>query len=336
MKTRHSIKFKLIFMITALTLLTSLILMSVCQVNLSKIGNIALKDYDESMDEGYNKEIKTQVQTALTVINNCYDQYKSGKYTEEEAKELAKETVRIMRYGDEGDGYFWIDDTDYNLVMHPILPDQEGTNRYKLEDKNGVMIIQNIMKSAEAGGGYNKFYFTKADGKTVAPKIAYSQKFDAWNWVVTTGNYVDNINAAKATVKDSIQHSVRNSRITLIVIIVILYVVAFVCADIFSRYMVKIIDHIKNDLQMIAKGNLNIPMNEKLLSRNDELGVMAKTLNEVKNSLSGMIGIVTQSATEVNRSSTEFGGSFNEITASISAINSAAEDYCTGCYNTVR
>ena len=22
---------------------------------------------------------------------------------------------------DDGSGYFWIDDTDYNLVMHPIL-----------------------------------------------------------------------------------------------------------------------------------------------------------------------------------------------------------------------
>ena len=80
------------------------------------------------------------------------------------------EILRNARYGEDGEGYFWIDGTDYTLLMHPILSEQEGTNRYDLTDQNGVKIIQNIMKSAEAGGGYNEFYFTKADGKTVAPK----------------------------------------------------------------------------------------------------------------------------------------------------------------------
>ena len=47
-----------------------------------------------------------------------------------------------MRYGDDGSGYFWIDNTDYILVAHPILGEQEGNNRYDLEDQNGVKIIQ--------------------------------------------------------------------------------------------------------------------------------------------------------------------------------------------------
>lgn len=61
-------------------------------------------------------------------------------------------------------------------MVNPILPEQEGTNRYDLTDKNGVKIIQSIMKTAESGGGFNEFYFTKSDGKTVAPKVAYSKK----------------------------------------------------------------------------------------------------------------------------------------------------------------
>lgn len=77
--------------------------------------------------------------------------------TETEAINRAKETLRAMRYREDGSGYLWIDDTDYNLVMHPILPEQEGNNRYELEDQNGVMIIQEIMKAAQAGGGYNSF-----------------------------------------------------------------------------------------------------------------------------------------------------------------------------------
>ena len=48
-------------------------------------------------------------------------------------------------------------------MVNPILPEQEGTNRYDLTDKNGVKIIQSIMKTAESDGGFNEFYFTKSD-----------------------------------------------------------------------------------------------------------------------------------------------------------------------------
>lgn len=44
------------------------------------------------------------------------------------------EILRNARYGEDGEGYFWIDGTDYTLLMHPILSEQEGTNRYDLTD----------------------------------------------------------------------------------------------------------------------------------------------------------------------------------------------------------
>ena len=104
--------------------------------------NMALTEYESAMDSGYNTEIKSEVQTVIAVLQAEYDKSQAGELTEEEAKAEAKEIVRAMRYRDDGSGYFWIDDTDYNLVMHPILAEQEGNNRYDLEDQNGVMIIQ--------------------------------------------------------------------------------------------------------------------------------------------------------------------------------------------------
>ena len=58
-----------------------------------------------------------------------------------------------------------------------------------------MKVTQNVVAAAKAGGGYNEFYFTKSDGVTVAPKIAYSEMFEPWGWAVATGNYVDDMNA---------------------------------------------------------------------------------------------------------------------------------------------
>ena len=177
-----------------LLFIVSLILGTLAIYSSRSSSNLAIREYRQAMNEGYNAEIKSEVQTVIQVLQTEYNTIGQNGITEEQAKENAKEIVRGMRYRDDASGYFWIDDTDYTLVMHPILPDQEGSNRYELEDKNGVMIIQEIMKVAEAGGGYNEFYFTKSDGTTIAPKVAYSQEFEPWGWVVSTGNYVDDMN----------------------------------------------------------------------------------------------------------------------------------------------
>ena len=65
-----------------------------------------------------------------------------GGLSEAEAQKKAMEVIRSIRYGDDNSGYLWIDGTDYTLLMHPILPDQEGNNRYELTDQNDVKIIQ--------------------------------------------------------------------------------------------------------------------------------------------------------------------------------------------------
>ncbi len=130
--------------------------------------------YEESMTDGYSMEIKSQVQAALSVIQTYYDKSQSGELTEAEAQTLAKDAVRAMRYRDDSSGYLWIDGADYVLVVHPILTEQEGTNRYDLTDQNGVKVTQNVVSTAQAGGGFHEFYFTKSDGVTVAPILKCS------------------------------------------------------------------------------------------------------------------------------------------------------------------
>lgn len=103
--------------------LACLIIGIVAIVSIRSTTNMAVEDYENAMNDGYNQEIKSQVQSVITILQAEYDKYESGELSEKEAKEEAAEIVRTMRYGDEGGGYFWIDDTDYNLVMHPILPD---------------------------------------------------------------------------------------------------------------------------------------------------------------------------------------------------------------------
>ena len=199
--------------LTALLIFIMFIMVAIPTIGLACLGIHYLKEsmnesdelYEESMTDGYKMEIKSQVQGALAVVQSYYDKSQSGEMSEQEAQKLATDAIRAMRYRDDASGYIWIDGEDYTLVMHPILTDQEGTNRRDLTDQNGVKVTQSVVSAAQAGGEYLEFNFTKSDGKTVAPKVAYVQMFEPWGWAVATGNYVDDMNAKIEGMKANIQ-----------------------------------------------------------------------------------------------------------------------------------
>ncbi len=329
-KWSKSIATVIVLVVFCMIACTVIILGSLGISFLKKSMNDSIENYEATMYDGYRREIKSEIQTSIAVIQAYYERSQSGELSEEEAKEYAKEDIRYMRYREDNSGYMWIDDTDYNLVMHPILPEQEGNNRYDLTDQNGVKIIQNIMKSANEGGGYNEFYFTKADGVTVAPKLAYSEKFDAWNWVVTTGNYIDDMAVEIEENEQYIRQQFTSMLAAYAGSIVIILVVVMVISIFFGRRLADGIRKVEANLRKIEEGDLSFEIDPKLTCRSDEIGKIAQSLNKVKLALAGMIGDVSNSSVQLKKSSGDFSDKFSNITDSINDTNRAVDEMAKG------
>ena len=235
--------------------------------------------YDVTLDS-YKRVISSEVQSAISITENYYELAQSGELPEAEAQKKAMEVIRSIRYGDDNSGYLWIDGTDYTLLMHPILPDQEGNNRYELTDQNDVKIIQEIMKVAKEGG-YNEFYFTKSDGVTVAPKVAYSKEFEPWNWVITTGVYSDDIQNIVDNSNGVIQiGQIFNQSLGLMAGMAALFaVIIAIVAYILIKKIILVIDKVKVQLTRVAQGDLTGKLEGKIAQRNDELGAMVRNTN---------------------------------------------------------
>lgn len=275
---RNSLNRKLTFIFSGIVLVACLLLLGTCSWIFRSVESTVKNIRYDDILSGYKTEVKAEVETALSIVQHYYGLSQSGKITEDQAKSDAEEALRDFRYGDDGSGYVWIDDTDYTLVMHPILPDQEGANRKGLEDKNGVMIIQEIMKVADKGG-YNEFMFTKSDGKTVAPKIAYSKAFPQWNWVITTGCYTDDIkgNIARSHNNIRINKLFKGSTIFMIVESIVIVFAMVIISTLVIKKVTKEINRIKDRLGMVADGDLSVSLDQ--IKRTDELGQMLSHTN---------------------------------------------------------
>lgn len=240
--------------------------------------------------------------------------------------------MRAMRYGDDSSGYFWIDDTDYILVMHPILPEQEGNNRYTLEDPNGTMIIQSIYSvcTSPEKGGFNEFYFTKSDGVTVAPKRAYSAMFEPWNWMISTGNYIDEMEADMANIKTAIKKTEIRLEVAMVVSGIVIAIAAVLAAFAYGNVICAPLVKIQQLADRMAVGDLSA--NIEVHSGN-EYGRTGKALNDAQTQMVGLIANIKNTSTDLENAVTDFSDNFSRMDESIRnvsiAINEIAENINT-------
>ena len=293
-------------------------------VSIKSISNGSYEKYETAMDEGYRTEIKSQVQTVLAVLQSEYEKEKSGKLTRAEAQKEAAEIVRVMRYRDDGSGYFWIDDSNYILVMHPILVKQEGNNRYELKDQNGVMIIQEIMKVCQSSekGGFNEFYFTKADGVTVAPKVAYSGYFEPWGWAISTGNYVDDMQVEMSGAQDSITDEFRRSCLIMAISCLVLMAIVAIIAQVIGETIVIPLRKVQNFAVSLSEGKLT---EDVIVKQKNELGQTAENLNNARQQINGLVKAITNVTDTIGNVINEFNETFTKMESSISEVDVAVE-----------
>ena len=67
--------------------------------SMKQLQSKALETLEADERASYDEQIKQQVDNVISLCQTIYDQYQAGVYTEEEAKKLAADEIRQLRYG---------------------------------------------------------------------------------------------------------------------------------------------------------------------------------------------------------------------------------------------
>lgn len=336
-KKKKSLISSIMWICCAVTVLTAVGIGGNSIFSIKTMSISAYNTYENATNEGYYSEIRSQVESAISVIQNEYDQFQAGEKTEAQAQQDAKEMIRMMRYREDGSGYIWIDGMDCVLVMHPILFEQEGSNRRDLQDQNGVMITQEIVKTCQSAekSGYNEFYFTKSDGVTVAPKIAYTRLFEPWGWAVCTGNYIDDMNLEKAEMRDMLDREYKNVLFRTYFVFAAVIVIAVVVAFIFGKRIVAPLKKIQSFAEKLSEGNLTTAVDVK---QRNEIGQTADALKVAQENMRRILQGITEVSRDVSKALGSFEVVFSNMKESISqvsiAVDSIAENVTTQAAST--
>lgn len=277
---------------TILLLLVLLGLTGISSVVIMELQNTTeemILSQEEVIRSDYDKNIKEQVQHAISMLQKINDMIEKGQYTKEEGQKLAADLLRELRYGDDQSGYFWADTYDgTNIVL--LGNDTEGTNRIAAKDENGTAYMELILENGKKeGGGYSEYWFPKSGETVASPKRAYSASFEPFGWVIGTGNYIDYIDVAIAKVREAAEATLAAEIKTLLIMdAIVVLIVMGVCIYIASDLR-KSIKQTLTYIDYIAEGDFTKPLPKGLRNRKDDFGQLAVDLDKMKESVGGLV-----------------------------------------------
>ena len=138
---------------------------------------------------------RQHVEIAHGIIAWAHAQEAAGKMPREAAQQLARQAVATLRY--DANEYFWINDMQPRMVMHPIKPELDAKDLADMKDPNGFALFSAFVATVRKDGkGFVAYQWPKPGSDRPVDKISYVQGFEPWGWVVGSGIYTGDLREA--------------------------------------------------------------------------------------------------------------------------------------------
>lgn len=250
-------------------------------------NRISSEVLEKTLRQDYDNYIKSQVDNVISLLDGINKKYKNGEYTLEEAKKISADLVRDLRYAD--GGYFWIDTPEgQNVVL--LGSKTEGTNRINTKDVNGYEMVKDIIKNGmQKDGGYTEYWFPKEGETEASQKRSYSKYYEPFDWVIGTGNYIDNIDNILAQQKEITTKDFNANRRLIFIMLLIDIILAIAATSLVSQEIMKGLNIAIEHMKLIATGDLSVELPEKYLKRKDDFGELAISISTMKTYIKKLI-----------------------------------------------
>ncbi|MDR8732210.1 methyl-accepting chemotaxis protein [Burkholderia pseudomultivorans] len=161
-------------------------------IGLLGVGAWSAYETRATMLDERKEGIANLVDSAAGIVKAYYALAQGGTLTEADAKRDALASLAAMRYGDSG--YVFVMDSKPVVLMHPTLPKLVGTQVGDYLDPDGKPLFVTILNAAKAtGSGFAEYRGRLPHSETAVPKISYVTRFAPWDWNISSGVFLKDI-----------------------------------------------------------------------------------------------------------------------------------------------
>lgn len=300
-------------------------------INMRAIDERILQEEEENIRKDYDDSIRQHVEMAVSLLDSYKADIDAGVYTMEEGMKLAADKIRELRYGE--DGYFWVDRSDgLNIVL--LGNEVEGTNRMGMKDVTGYEMVKDFIQGAVAEGScYTDYEYPKEGETEPMPKRAYTQYYEPFDWVVGTGNYVDNIDKQIAASAESAdQFTGQRIKVFLVVCLVFgALIVVYLFMTILN--ITKPLKLMGGVLQSMAEGDFTAKIDGAVLKRRDDFGRLLNILEKMRTGIGGLVsdvkketGLTTESVNGMAQDMARLNQEVEDVSTTTTQLSASMEE----------
>ncbi len=260
--------------------------------------SVSLMSLKDNLLEDRKIKTKHVVETVHGFLDHYYSMEKTGQLSREQAQQAAQKAIEGLRY--DQDEYFWINDMNAVVIMHPIKPELNGKNLANLEDPNGKKIFSEFVSTVKASKeGYVDYLWPKPGHEAPQAKVSYVKGFAPWGWIVGNGIYLNDMD--EIFWQTLLQYSITVGILSLLIGGLALFIIHIITVQITT---------LKNTMVAVKdSGDLRERVD---ITTKDELGDMAGAFNHMMDKFQNIVNSVGQSTQQLSHAISQM----SDITAS--------------------
>ena len=252
--------------------------------------------------------LKSAVESMYSVVAGYHAMAAAGEMSMEDAQAAAKQAVKVSRFGG-ADGraeYFYIWGMDGTSIMHPIRPEWAGQNKTEaLKDGKGRFTLKDIvsgLRSSSDGRAFVDTDFPRPGQQEPVPKVQYVMEFKAWNWIVGSGLYMDDIAAV-------VRRALLETLLLGLAILATISAVGYAVARSVRQQLGGDPAFAMQAMNEVARGNLGVDVGQP------SKGSLLFALHEMVASLRGTVSQVRSATDSINTASMEIASGNQDLSA---------------------
>ena len=270
------------------------------------------------VDEQYHKIIGKKKIAHLKLFEPYQWIIGIGEYVDEIEQQTKKDVIKRLSTIQHGEKGYIFGHTSNGVCISHIVETNIGKNRWKLEDANGLKVVQELNRvGLQPGGGFLNYVgsINPETGKP-AQKISFIGSVNKWDWVLGSGVYIADIEEKLTQYSQELVNELMARIATTAIILIVILIIGFFIGNLFFKNLLKELDHFVgssvddadvmiaseklriSELRTIAE-RANVLLAEKKqiqadlgrAKRMESIGIMAGGVaHDLNNILSGIIG----------------------------------------------
>ena len=151
------------------------------------------------MFEARRLQIRSVTEAVYNTLTDIDAQAKAGKLSDEQAKKAGIDALRTARYGgSDGKTEYFYAYTMKGVNTFHIRPEFMGQDLLeKIKDGQGRYVIKDLLAALQGKrSAFVDSSFPRPGSQVSVPKLQFIMHFEPWDWMIGTGVFTDDIDAA--------------------------------------------------------------------------------------------------------------------------------------------